>query len=155
MNVKQKLLICSVMIIWNWMISELTVDFVPSSLTVAWFSLLYLILDRGVASSCSWRQFFVFSVASNLCHSISIVFVCVFGEMRVLRRLWWRPARKSKIFFYTDTQLHQQRGLTNPGESYWSWFVLILKTKRWQQQESEEQKVRHWVVDKLRVGMFV
>lgn len=51
----------------------------------------------------------MFSVASNLCHSISIVFVCVFGEMRVLRRLF---------FFYTDTQLHQQRGLTNPGESY-------------------------------------
>lgn len=31
----------------------------------------------------------MFSVASNLCHSISIVFVCVFGEMRVLRRLFF------------------------------------------------------------------
>lgn len=78
-----------------------------------------------------------------------------FHRFLLMRRLWWRPARTPKNFFHTDTQLQQQRGLTNPGESYWSWFVLILKTKRWQQQESEEQKVRHWVVDKLRVGMFV
>ena len=41
------------------MVGELTVNFVPSSLTVARFSLLYLILDHGVASSCSCGFFCV------------------------------------------------------------------------------------------------
>lgn len=66
MNVKQKLLICSAMIVWNRMVGELTVNFVPSSLTVARFSLLYLILDHGVASSCSWG-FFLCSVWQATC----------------------------------------------------------------------------------------